>query len=374
MAIPTVALSDTEFAIGGVSTTSTDFDSVAAASVTWGSTPTINWAKRFVNGFNTYDQNMKMILNSDNTKVILVSASSASDILIHIFSISDGSFIKGKIGGFIGKPYFYGIGLKDNTLFVAAEAATTLLSTLFVYDISAHTGTAYQNQASTFLFRGIGPVFSDGTLAVCGGDTSSNKYTRFIVSSTHPSWFEKVSTTNSTYSFSQITDSSYDPVSFSLTPEATVSFPVSTATLTPSSVTTSVSSSKSLTLNEWSTHSESVSGGTTGGSFTPNYYCLVENGITAPVAAFSLVAGSGSVPSWTTLASSSGSTINYDSPNVASTEAFSLRTTFGGDSSKAYDTAISLTVTATSSGGSSGGSSDSSSESSGDSKSLLKGG
>lgn len=342
------ALSDSDVIIVSRTQNTVAKDSSTIIHLTWGASVTANWGFQINTGAQSDSQSTKLAFNSDNTKLYHVTGSSTYDILIHTMNVADGSVVsKMKISGaFSGQVYIQDVKLVDtNTLVFTASESDRTTSLLFIVNPVAFTGKAYTGSAGEF-DGGINGPFSDGHYWIGGEDNANKKYTinklNFAVAMNR--WWTNLYSEKSGITYAQITNTDFDPTSFTISPQAIQSSHGSTSayTVTPTNEASVVSVHKALTLNNWSSATAKTIDGSTTGTFTPEYYCLAATGsVTSPSEVYSLVDGAGSVPSWVSIDSSTG-VISYTAPAAASSESFSVRTVIDGD--LIYNTPLALTV------------------------------
>lgn len=343
-----VPITDTHVIFSGFSWTNRQFDSASIASMTWAPTPTFHWCKRYINWPNSWSENVRLITYPDNSKVISCSATVQKELIFHVLAVADGTVIKkGRIsGGFSKVPITYGMALKDSSsLLLAARDGTTGTGTLFELSLTDFTGSAYTSTAPSFYSFLTGKM-SDENYWLGEADTANNKYIIHKLSSANLGWLGITHSASNSFTMQQITNTDYDLSDHTLTLSAVTTIGNVAASLTASAETATVENQKSFVMNDWTSATEqALTGGTTGGTFTLEYTCVVATGLTDPSVSYSLIAGSGSVPSWVSIDSSTA-LITYDTPNATSTETFAIRSTFDGNTALAYDTSITISVTA----------------------------
>lgn len=332
--------------MSGIVATSATFDSIGIASVLWTFSASISWSKKYQNGIGTSVQNMKLVVFPGNVKLISVCQDNNNAILVHIFNRANGSLLK-KLkasAGLTRNPIIYDLNMLDASSLLIATIDNTA-GVLLKVNIDDNTGTTYSDTVDTY-YHGLSGKLSDNNIYLSGGNVSNQKQVLHKLKASHSVWWGQLLTGTTNFVFQEITNTDHDAVAntISFSTASTINF--GTRTLISFGDTITVSAQKSLVFNPWtSATAQTIVGGTTGGTFTPDKLsCVTVTGMAAPSVAYSLVAGSGSVPSWTSIDSSTAQ-ITYNSPTSASSETFSVRTVFGGNSATASDTSISVTVT-----------------------------
>jgi hypothetical protein len=347
-----VASSDTDVFLIGLVLNTTDYDSVIVSSADFSTDPpTWNWGTTITTNRNAYTQSTPLALSTDNSE--LVAAMDASTkMLIVTYSASTGA-INGKvlITNSASTDQFYPTAIQYvDQRYIYCASYQFSVSWISVIDTNDYSGTSYTT--SGILFWAVPSLLNGNRLWLSGGYAAND--TIEILDGLNSEIMTLSYTNDTNVAYAESTDTTYDGYAKSFPFEAKSAFPISTIanpTVDSDDTTNAVESTYTVNLHTSAT-AQSVEKDTTSNAFTPETTCVESTDITIPTPTYSLVAGSGSVPGYVSIDSSTAE-ITFDAPSSAVTESFAVRTSY--TSLWYYDTTISLTITDSSGGGSSGG-------------------
>jgi hypothetical protein len=349
-----VASSDTDVFLIGVIPNTTEADTVIVSSADLSTNPpTWNWGTAITTNTNGFSQSMPLALSADNLELVAAMTANTK-MLIATYSASTGA-VNGKvlITNSVSTSKFFPTAVQYvDQRYIYCTSFQDSVSWITVIDTNDYSGVSYT--APGIRFWGVSSILNGNRMWVSGGYAANN--TVEYLNGLNSTMISVSYTIDTNLTHAQITDSSYDEYSKSFTFGTQWSLSitgVANETADFDDTTNVVDSTYTVNIQTSAT-AQSFEEDTTSNSFTPETTCIEGSGVTIPTPTYSLVAGSGSVPSYVSIDSSTAE-ITFDAPSSAATESFAVRTTYSDIGT--YDTTISLTITESSAGGSSGGSS-----------------